>query len=271
MVAWQWRQLGDSWILSPPRPRAMIHFLGGAFVGSLPHLFFQGLLEPLARAGFGIIATGYTTAPDHGQIARQIAQIACSVQETLGWQDLPVFGLGQSLGGKLQILSCILDPTCCERRRGNILFAYNNSSLNDALPWRQWGLEPLADWARSSNLYPYPAEFDPSPAKTNYLIQTQYTIAPHLLIKFERDTIDEIKSLYDLLSPRFGDQVTYCLLSGDHGTGVSRSYPFQVDQFTPLDAIGQFMYEAIHQETLGLSGTIRKWLERELRAPDTQG
>ncbi len=264
MAAVQWRQIGDCWICSPSPPKAVIHFLGGAFVGSLPHIFFQGVLESLARSGFGVIATGYTTDPNHGQIARRVAQISRSAQATLGWQELPVFGLGQSLGGKLQILSCILDPECCQQRRGNILFAYNNSSLNDALPWQRWGLEPLAEWARSSNLYPYPDEFDPSPAKTNQLIQTQYTIAPHLLIKFERDTIDEIQPLYDLLSSRFGDQVNYCLLPGDHGTGVSRSYPFQVDQLTPLDAIGQFVYESLNDETFGLSSRIRRWIEQQL-------
>lgn len=267
MTGLQWRQVGECWIVSSPQPQAVVHFLGGAFVGSLPQIFFQGLLEGLARSGLGVIATCYTTDPDHAQIARTVAHLARETQTAMGWQDLPVFGLGQSLGGKLQILSCILDPECREQRRGTILFAYNNSSLDDALPWKRWGLEPLADLAKGANLYPYPDEFEPSPAKLNQLIQTQYSVAPHLLIKFDRDTIDEINPLYNLLSQRFGDQVTYRLLSGDHGTGVSRAYPFQVEQFTPLDALGQFMYESLTQETLGLSRTIQTWIQNQLRSP----
>lgn len=265
MTALEWQQIGECWIVSSPRPRAVIHFLGGAFVGSSPQIFFRGLLEQLARSGVGVIATGYTTDPNHAQIARSVAQQSRSAQHRLGWTDLPVFGLGQSLGGKLQILSCILDPESCAYRRGNILFAYNNSSLRDALPWGRWDLGPLRHLIDTSSLATVlPEEFDPSPSSTNQLIQTQYAIAPHLLIRFERDTIDEIQPLYTLLRQKFADQVSLHQLPGDHGTGVSQPYPFRPQQFSPLDAIGQYLYESLTRDTLTLTRTIQGWLDQQL-------
>lgn len=41
------------------RPRGLVHFLGGAFVGATPHLVYPLLIEELAAAGYTTVATPY--------------------------------------------------------------------------------------------------------------------------------------------------------------------------------------------------------------------
>ena len=43
-----WLSISGNWVLIPPRPQAILHFLGGAFVATLPHLTYRCLLEELA-------------------------------------------------------------------------------------------------------------------------------------------------------------------------------------------------------------------------------
>src|SRR3712207_8300559 len=41
---------GSSWVLIPPRPKGIVHFLGGAFVATAPHVTYRWLLEQLGRS-----------------------------------------------------------------------------------------------------------------------------------------------------------------------------------------------------------------------------
>ena len=45
-----WQQVGGAWVLRPKsgRPKAVVHFVGGAFVGAAPQLTYRLLLELLA-------------------------------------------------------------------------------------------------------------------------------------------------------------------------------------------------------------------------------
>jgi len=62
-------------VLFPPdkrAPEAVVHFLGGAFVGAAPQLAYRPLLEALSSRGVVVVATPFSTAFDHLRIADEI-------------------------------------------------------------------------------------------------------------------------------------------------------------------------------------------------------
>ena len=64
----RWEQLHGNYILRPPpskKPRALIHFLGGALLGAAPQLTYRYLLERLSSKGYLVVATPYQLSFDH--------------------------------------------------------------------------------------------------------------------------------------------------------------------------------------------------------------
>jgi Protein of unknown function (DUF1350) len=49
--------------------KAVIHFLGGAFVGAAPHLTYSYLLNGLAEVGFVVVATPYPLGFDYLEVS----------------------------------------------------------------------------------------------------------------------------------------------------------------------------------------------------------
>ncbi|MGL5081081.1 MAG: DUF1350 family protein, partial [Microcoleaceae cyanobacterium] len=49
-----WREVSGNWVLIPPRPKAIVHFLGGAFVAAAPQMTYRWILEPLAQQGYAV-------------------------------------------------------------------------------------------------------------------------------------------------------------------------------------------------------------------------
>jgi hypothetical protein len=270
-----WQTDGETWFLLPPQPRAVIHFLGGAFVGSAPQFFYSRLLEELARMGMAVVATAYATDLDHAQIAFKAARSLHGSLQSKGLMDLPLFGLGHSLGGKLQILSCLALPSLGSQRRGNIFLAYSNAGLERALPLLQvlgqaWPQQQLSDlwrmWMGSSsppvNLW---LEFEPSPAETNRLIEERYPVRNNLLVEFQQDDIDDIPLLYQQLSRKYGEHTEWQRLEGDHLTPLGFSYPFLVGQeFSPVDALAQLLYQNLLAPNYLLIQRIKAWLSAQL-------
>ena len=249
----EWRSLADNWILLPQQPKAVIHFLGGAFVGATPQAAYDALLSGLAKAGYAIVATPFVTEPNHRQISSSIASRFQLAATQLPVADLPIFGLGHSLGCKLHLLNTCQELTrpSSSSRAGNILMAYSNASFRGDLP----------DWV--------PMEFEPSPAETVALLDRHYTLDRTLLIQFERDTIDNISDLKQQLSRKLGPAMDYQLLPGDHGTCAGGRYPFAAGrEFSPLDAIGQYLYQSITRENYQLHGILRTWLDLQVEQLD---
>ena len=247
----EWRSLADNWLLQPQSPKGIVHFLGGAFVGATPHIVYDALLSSLAKAGYLVVATSYVTDPNHRRIASQIASDFQTVLAALSTaQDLPIFGLGHSLGCKLHILNSCQEVTIPSpsRRAGNILMAYSNASFRGDLP--KW----------------VPVEFQPSPEETEALIDRYYALNRTLLVKFERDSIDDIAALNRQLAQKLGSPLDYQLMPGDHGTCAGGRYPLPTSQaFSPLDAIGQYLYQSLTQENQMLHSVVCMWLDRQLQ------
>jgi hypothetical protein len=270
-----WQTDGQTWFLLPAQPRAVIHFLGGAFVGAAPQLFYSRLLEELARMDMAIVATPYTTDIDHAQLALSAMHSLHSSLQSKGLVKLPLFGLGHSLGCKLQILSCLTDPSVGAQRQGNILLAYSNAGLDQALPLlrllvQTWPQQQVADlwrmWMGSSsppvNLW---VEFEPSPAETNRLIEEQYLVRNNLLMEFRQDDIDDIPLLYQQLRRKYPNHTQWQHLEGDHLTPLGLSYPFQAgEEFSPIDAFGQLLYQNLLAPNQQMIRNIQAWLAAQL-------
>ncbi len=252
-----WQEISGSWVLLPPEPVALVHFLGGAFVATAPNLTYRALLEALVQAGYGAIATPFVnTSFNHQAIARdalnRFETVLQRLQQSgqLRGRSLPVYGLGHSLGSKLHLL---IGSLYGAERAGNILVAYNNYPLRRAIPFGDRLNVPLV----MEDL-----EFIPSPADTNKLVANEYGVRRNLLIKFRRDDIDQTLDLAPLLEERFPTLTAVQILPGNHLTPVGQELNWQAgDAFSPLDAVGQWVKQEFYRDLHRLQQEILRWLD----------
>ncbi|MEB3211129.1 MAG: DUF1350 family protein [Leptolyngbyaceae bacterium] len=269
-----WQEIAGNWVLIPRRPRAIIHFLGGAFIAAAPHVTYRWLLENLAQQGYLVIATSLVNTFDHGAIARQallsFEQAMECIHDRVGQGYLPIYGVGHSMGCKIHLLICSLFE---EERAGNIFISFNNYPARRSVPLLDQfsQLSTVFDGARRSlpfleQMTPLvqntAIEFTPSPEETLELIASSYGIRRNLLIKFMRDDIDQTYSLHDVLFERFPKMTAIQILRGNHLTPVGQDIQWQSGQnFSPLDAVGQFMKQELYRDLKQLRRHILTWLD----------
>jgi hypothetical protein len=268
-----WQEISGSWVLVPPRPVAIIHFLGGAFVATAPQLTYRRLLERLADEGYVIIATPFINTFDHRDIAQAVLRsferaLYSLESQVLRRRALPIYGMGHSMGCKLHLLIGSLYPV---ERAGNILISYNNSSAQEAVPLLQQVSQQVSSFLAAS---PFTSplltdmstalavEFTPSPTETTALIQESYQVRRNLLVKFRNDTIDQTRSLSNLLVDLFPQMVSTQRLAGTHLTPLGPDVKWQPGAvFTPFDAIAQFVRQEVYRELEQLEATLLQWLD----------
>lgn len=249
-----WKEISGNWVLIPRHPVGIVHFLGGAFVATAPHLTYRWLLEQLADRGYAVVATPFVNTLDHAAIAKSVLQSFERTLErlhataALHKRYLPIYGLGHSMGCKLHLL---IGSHFSVERAGNILISFNNYAARDAIPLvQQFNFNPA-----------FNIEFTPSPLETNKLVQERYNVRRNLLIKFTNDTIDQTAALTQLLQQRFPNMVTAQTLSGSHVTPLGQDVKWQSGQtFTPFDALGQWMKQEVYRDLNQLKRTILLWL-----------
>lgn len=116
-----YKRLESCLVIPPPRgkpPRAIVQFLGGAFIGAIPEVTYGYLIELLAKKGFLIISVPYNVTFDHADAARQVFERFHACLDTIvasGLPDedispaqlvnLPLFSVGHSNGALLQVLT----------------------------------------------------------------------------------------------------------------------------------------------------------------------
>lgn len=270
----EWREISGSWVLVPPQPIAVVHFLGGAFVGTAPNVAYRWLLTELGKAGYVVVATPFLNTFDHQAIARIVLNRFENILERLQKQGeissgvLPVYGLGHSLGCKLHLLIGSLYEV---ERAGNILIAFNNYPVKQAIPFGEQLAQLQLDkwlmgvqkqlkqfnWQVDLNF-----EFTPSPEETNLLIAENYRVRRNLLIKFSNDDIDQTLGLRPILNQQTADLISYCPLPGNHLTPLGQEIQWETGRdFSPLDAVGQWLKSSLSQDLQRLQKEILRWLE----------
>ncbi|MDJ0730699.1 MAG: DUF1350 family protein [Crocosphaera sp.] len=250
----EWQEISGSSVLVPRYPIAIIHFLGGAFVGTAPNFTYRWLLEELAKEGYAIIATPFVNTFDHLAIARSVLNRFESIVDrlqtnsSLGQSYLPVYGIGHSMGCKLHLL---IGSLFSVERAGNILISFNNYPVKKAIPF----LEQI-DLENYLNL-----EFTPSPDETKLIIEKDYEIRRNLLIKFTQDNIDETMVLSPILDEKHPNLIALQTLSGNHLTPLSQEIKWEMGEvFTPLDAVGQWVKQTFSRDLYRLKDEILRWL-----------
>ncbi|MBD2345103.1 DUF1350 family protein [Anabaena subtropica] len=247
-----WKEIRGNWVLVPRNPVGIIHFLGGAFVATAPHLTYRWLLEQLANKGFVVIATPFVNTLDHIAIANSVLlNFERTVERlhdsgTLRKLYLPTYGIGHSMGCKLHLLIGSLFPV---ERAGNILISFNNYAAKDAIPLVEQFNTALA------------IEFTPSPLETKKLVQEGYNVRRNLLIKFNNDNLDQSAALTKILQARFPEMVTVQTLPGTHTTPLGQDVKWQTGtSFTPFDALGQWFKQEVYRDLNQLNRAILLWL-----------
>ncbi|MGB0562618.1 MAG: DUF1350 family protein [Spirulinaceae cyanobacterium] len=250
-----WDEWAGNWLRIPPHPQGVVHFLGGAFLATAPHLSYRSLLDAIAEAGYAIIATPFLNTFDHQAIARDVLNRfeQCSTRlqslERLP-SGLPVYGLGHSMGVKLHLL---MGSVYAVPRAGNVLLAFNNYPVERSIPLvQELGLRETLD-----------LRFSPSPEETLELVRQDYAIAHNLLIQFRRDEIDQTDTLLPLLEAKFGNTTRWQVLPGTHLTPINQTLTWQAGEtFTPLDAIGQWFKDGISGDLETLQQQVLTGLAR---------
>lgn len=262
----EWQEISGNWVLIPPQPIGIIHFLGGAFVATAPQLTYRFLLEQLGKQGYIIVATPFLNTLDHKAIAVSVLNRFESIMERLQKSAkvetgyLPIYGLGHSMGCKLHLLIGSLFKV---ERGGNILISFNNYPLKQAIPFFEQTITPLLGGVKSTWEIDHSLdlEFTPSPEETEMIVKENYGIRRNLLVKFENDNIDQTLSLNPLLKSRFGEMISLLHLSGNHLTPLGQDLEWEVGEvFNPLDAVGQWVKQALSRDLCRLNQEVLRWL-----------
>ncbi len=249
-----WQEISGNWVYIPRQPRAVIHFLGGAFVAAAPQLTYRLLLEDLAKVGYAIVATPFVNTFDHRAIASEVYNSFEDTLEVLQERRylpdryLPIYGMGHSMGCKLHLtIGSMYDV----KRAGNISISFNNFSARDAVPFM--GQMPPE----------FKMEFTPNPQETLELIVNYYDVPHNLIIKFKDDTIDQSYTLGQTLTKIFPSTISTQIINGNHLTPLGQSFRWQLTPqiFTPFDAIGQWIEQEIQRDLQQLKREILRWLD----------
>ncbi|KAK6137207.1 hypothetical protein DH2020_029044 [Rehmannia glutinosa] len=142
----------DSCLVIPPakgrKPKGLIKFLGGAFIGAVPEVTYRVELftfELLANEGYLIISVPYNVTFDHEKVTREIYKrfhtcldsiLATGLPENgisaAEIADLPYYSVGHSNGALVQVLTGVISA--------NAIISYNNRPASEAVPYFEQGL-----------------------------------------------------------------------------------------------------------------------------------
>lgn len=82
-VKFQFLPLNYSWVALQPRPKGIIYFIGGAFFGTFPTIFYRFLLNHLFEQGYTIVALPYRFSLRHWPVATQLAADQTTLEQAL--------------------------------------------------------------------------------------------------------------------------------------------------------------------------------------------
>lgn len=279
-----WQEVEGSWVRSPPgRAWGVVHFTGGAVLGSYPHLCYDALLSSLSdSSGLMVVATPYELGTDHDAISRESQRklkatlSAVCVRDDLD-VNMPLFSLGHSLGAKLQLLQACRGGA----HRAAVLLAFNNASATDSVRvLEQFARAFLQDGRAAGRgvsdavlgAMPFISamaeraasaaglNFTPGPPETLQRATAEYTVRRCLVVAFDNDTLHHSDDLVQALQSR-RDTIEMLKRPGNHLTPV-------VLTLTPPDELAQMTGSRLPQ-TVGdeagarqLGVDIAQWFTR---------
>ena len=143
-----WEEIDGSYVRAPSgRAWGVVHFIGGAVLGSYPHIAYDAFLSRVSDdAGVVVVATPYDLGVDHGKISRECATklnrawAAFATREGYDLANTPVFAFGHSLGCKLHLVAACGDgegdgdgESAAAKRAGHLFVAFNNATAADSV------------------------------------------------------------------------------------------------------------------------------------------
>lgn len=146
LLSSSWIPLHGNYILHPTtKPKSVIHFLGGAFFGAVPHILYNSLLTRLAARGHVIVATPYDLSFDYLVVADGIVRAWESIEGDLAarYGPLPVIGIGHSAGAVFHALAAALFDDAAPKA-ANVLISFNCRSAAEAIPNYTQLVAPIA-------------------------------------------------------------------------------------------------------------------------------
>lgn len=140
VISRQWECVAGNYILGPSgEPKAVIHFIGGAFIGATPQIMYRSFLEQLVQRGYVVVATPYNLSFDYMDSVAGIADSWTMLRNNYLSKfypsaEIPVIGVGHSAGALFQSLGSSLFLDDFNRRTANVLISFNNMQASDAIP-----------------------------------------------------------------------------------------------------------------------------------------
>lgn len=142
----KFERVGDCLVYSPAtRPTAVIHFVGGSFIGAAPDLFYGYLIKLLVERGFLVVATLFDVTFDYVAMAATVQGRFSSCLELLCQRglpsaglppgevsELPVFAAGHSMGALVIALIATQEGLASSfgAPQGNIVISYTNRRVS---------------------------------------------------------------------------------------------------------------------------------------------
>lgn len=202
-----WTRRSGNYILRPPTsipPKAVIHFLGGAFFGAAPHITYNTFLHRLSERGYIVVATPYNLSFNYLQVVQSIVSCWESVESDLAaeYGPLPIIGLGHSAGSLFHALASSLFDDITPKA-ANVLISFNNRPASSAIPMYQQLVAPTARAAITL------ANAVPEPTRTRLLKTPEVLrkaleespLTPKALISEVMPTADEARMVVEQVWP----------------------------------------------------------------------
>ncbi len=192
-------------------PPPLLEFIGGSYLATSPQLSYRRLLEAIGRRGWSVHAWSYVPGFDHQSQAVEAWRAFRRLRSPGGSSETAtgrtVLRLGHSLGCKLHLLA----PDGGRGCQGLAALSFNNFSAERSVPL-------LAEMGQQLG---FRSEFSPSPSETLRQVSASYRQPRNLLVRFQRDQLDQSGRLLAALRQRPDDRSALLDLPGDHLTPAS--------------------------------------------------
>lgn len=252
-----WEEIEGAWVLRPNKtnPIAVIHFVGGIFVGAAPQITYRLFLERLSMRGFLVVATPFASGFDHLRIADEVQFKFDRSFRFLqrDEQDLPTFGVGHSLGTVIHLL---IGARYAVQRTGNVFMAFNNKEASLAIPLFSPVIVPMAQ-----SFGPVLAQLTSSPTirRGAEIALKQLEILSPPLLKQILPLVEQLPPLYfDLVNGREDfvprPEETRRLIKSYYGVSRNLLLKFKDDTIDDTPVLAQILsFESAVSSSLDMS------------------